>query len=249
MKNLSGLIAFSMLALFASVGVSAQCTADTINCKDVDNPGEICPRNLPEVVVNEAYDEAITFIPPSQYEYNGNIINVLYITVDSVTNLPPGIAYYPNADTFYADTAYCVQVTGIPTVAGDFPLHIYVTPVVDVGTGPLLLDQVVDSSSVVMTVLEPSGVDPGRTVSFHILPTYPNPFSDVTQLGFYTPTDERIKLQVLNLPGKLVYEELRESPPGEHYFDFNGSGLAPGIYLYRITNRNRLYTGKLIKTR
>jgi len=46
-----------------------------------------------------------------------------------------------------------------------------------------------------------------------------------------------------------MYEEKQGCPPGEYYFDFDGSALLPGTYFYRITNSSGHYTGKFIKTR
>ena len=68
-------------------------------------------------------------------------------------------------------------------------------------------------------------------------------------MGFYTPSDDRIKLQVYNILGELMYEEAQGASPGEHRFDFNGSMLLPGTYFYRVNNSQRLYTGKFIKSK
>ena len=107
----------------------------------------------------------------------------------------------------------------------------------------------VDSSSVVLTVNETSGIDPYQIHEFRVLPNVPNPFSDATRLGFFTPFDDRIELKVYNILGKLMHEEMQGAPPGEHYFQFDGSTLLPGTYFYRITNSSKYYTGKFIKSR
>ena len=78
--------------------------------------------------------------------------------------------------------------------------------------------QIVDDTSVVMTVHETSGIDPYPMHEFRVLPNVPNPFSDVTRLGFYTPFDDRIELKVYNILGKLMHEEMQGSPPGEYLF-------------------------------
>lgn len=248
MRRFAQTLAIIAISVCTGTQVYAQCEPDTA-CKDTGLPGEICPRELTDATVNVAYNEAITVIPPGSFEYLGNVIEVVYIVVDSVLNLPPGIDYYPNAAQFYPDTAYCIQITGTPTEAGDFPLHIHVTPFIDLGTGPISAGQIVDDTSVVMTVLEPSGIDPYQIYEFRVLPNVPNPFSDVTRLGFFTPFDDRIQLQVYNILGELMHEEMQGSPPGEHYFRFDGSGLLPGTYFYRVTNSSRFYTGKFIKSR
>ncbi len=57
-----------------------------------------------------------------------------------------------------------------------------------------------------MTVLDASGIDPKKFNEFQILPNTPNPFSDVTRIGFYTPFDDRVELMVYNILGILVHQ-------------------------------------------
>ena len=250
MKKLARLCAILFISVFAVAEISAQCEPDTANCKDTGDPGQICPSVLPEVTVNAPYDEVVTVIPPASFEYLGTVIEVAYIVIDSVKNLPPGIDYYTNATKFYPDTVYCVQIVGTPTEAGNFSLAIYVTPFVDIGTGDTIsAGQVVDTTSVVLTVHGTSGINPYQVNEFQVIPNVPNPFVDITKLGFFTPFDDRIQLEVYNILGELMHEEMQGSPPGEHYFKFNGSGLLPGTYFYRVTNSTRFYTGKFIKSR
>lgn len=251
MRKIERLLAILTIALFAIGEINAQCEPDTINCIDTGDPGQICPSVLPDVTVNEPYDQVITVIAPDTAEALGSDIPLVYITVDSVLNLPTGIEYFANADKFYPDSIYCIQIVGTPTQAGEFQLFIYVTPYIynafldDIIAGP----QVTDSTSVVITVHETSGIDPYPMHEFRVLPNAPNPFSDVTRLGFYTPFDDRIELEVYNILGKLMHEEMQGAPPGEHFFQFDGSGLLPGTYFYRITNSSEFYTGKFIKSR
>jgi hypothetical protein len=248
MKYLNTLLLVLALAIFPLLKLSAQCEPDTANCEDSVGTVFMCPRLLPEVNVNEHYDEVITVIPPGTYDYLGNVINIEYIIVDSIGNLPPGIEYFPNAEVFYPDTAYCVQIVGTPTEAGRFPLSITVSAFVYLGPS-LIAVQIVDDTSVVMTVHWPAGLDPYKINQFQVLPSAPNPFSEKTRLGFYTPFDDHIKLQVYNILGKLMHEEMLGAPPGEHYFDFTGGSLNPGTYFYRVTNNSDLFTGKFIKSR
>ncbi|MCK5795143.1 MAG: T9SS type A sorting domain-containing protein, partial [Anaerolineales bacterium] len=165
-------------------------------------------------------------------------------------NMPPGLDYYPNAEIFYPDSAYCIQVTGTPTTAGDYNLAIYVSAYIYF-TQDLIIKagQFVDSSSVVVAVHETAGLDPYKIHEFQVYQNAPNPFSESTRLGFYTPFDDHVKLQVYNILGELMHEEFQGASPGENYFDFNGSALKPGAYFYRVTNDTDLYTGKFIKTK
>jgi hypothetical protein len=250
MRKLAGLLAILTISLFTVTETHAQCEPDT-NCVDTGDPGQICPSVLPNVTVNEPYDEVVTVIAPDTAYVLNSEIPLSYITVDSVLNLPPGIDYYANADIFYPDSIYCIQIVGTPTQAGEFQLHIYVTPYIynEILDDIIAVNQVIDSTSVVLTVQETSGIDPYQVHEFRVLPNTPNPFSEVTRLGFYTPFDDRIELKVYSILGKLMHEEIQGAPPGEHFFQFDGSGLLPGTYFYRISNSSEFYTGKFIKSR
>ncbi len=164
-------------------------------------------------------------------------------------NLPDGIEYFSNAEKFYPDSAYCIQIVGTPAESGDFPLAIYITPFVSVLGNIISAGQIMDDTSVVLTVQEPSGINPYPAHEFSVIPNIPNPFTEVTRLGFYSPSDEKVGLKVYNILGKLVHEEEQGVPPGEHYFRFDGSGLLPGTYFYKVNTPSNYFTGKFIKSR
>ena len=243
------LISLTIAGLLAGTALFGQCEPDTSNCEDTDEPGQICPRYLPEGQVNSPYDEVITVIPPSEFTFGNSTVFIDYILVDSVANLPEGLTYAANAERFYADSAYCVQISGIPTEAGVDTLSIYVTSFIFFGESSIPAPQVVDDTSVVITITDASAIDPGFYTEFHLLPNKPNPFPDRTTVGFFTPFDDRVELQVYNILGTLVHEEKAGFPPGEYNFDFDGHDLAPGTYFYRVTNHELYHTGKLIKTK
>ena len=125
MKRIDLLIGLMVLSLSLPLNISAQCVPDE-GCEDIDEPGQICPARLPDGILNNAYNEVITVIPPGTFVYNGSPINIGYITIDSIINLPPGIVYEPNKPRFFPDTSYCVAITGTPTAEGDFDIAIYV---------------------------------------------------------------------------------------------------------------------------
>jgi len=234
-------------AIFTGAHLSGQCEPDTINCEDIGTPGQFCPLKLPHAGVNVFYDETVTVIPPGVFVIEGIQMTILHIRIDSVTNMPAGIDYAPNADIFYPDTAYCIQLYGTPTEVGVDTFSIYITAMVDIFGG--LEYQVVDDSSIVLRVVEALGSDPKKAEEFNLRQNVPNPFSDFTRLAYYSTTEQGIELSVYSMLGVLVHREFEVATPGEHHFNFDGRNLKPGIYLYNVASEEAYFTGKLIKSR
>ena len=93
---------------------------------------------------------------------------------------------------------------------------------------------------------------------FSLAQNYPNPFNPTTTIKFQIPrqTDggqansSFVILKVFDLLGRgvatLVNEEMK---PGSYERTFNGSGLASGVYLYRLQAAGFVQTKKLILLR
>lgn len=248
MKRFLPVLASLIAGLSLTVQLSAQCTPDP-GCLDTLLPGEYCPQDFPPLLLDVPYDEVLTFILALEIESNGTVYTLDSIAVDSVRNIPPGLTYSSSANGYVPDSAYCSQLSGTPTQAGEFPIAFYLEPFVDFGSGPVSLGQYIDDTSVVITVYDPTGIGPQQVDQFQILPIVPNPFSEITRISYYTPFEERVSLQVYNILGKLMYEEIQSTTSGEHQFVFNGSELLPGTYFYRVVNSHKLYTGKFIKSK
>jgi hypothetical protein len=228
--------------------VSAQCEPDTIHCKDTLLPGEICPLLLPDGFVNTPYEEIFTVIPPSKIQTQYGLLDIVKIVIDSVGNLPPGLTYVANRDTFYVDTAYCILVSGIPTTSGTYDLAIRVIPFIySLITGVFKGAPVVDDTSLTITIHEQAGLEEFSGIDFSVLDAIPNPYRNNTRIGFYTSKQDIVELRVFNLLGQLVYNEVNYFPSGKHYFNFDGFNIQAGTYLYRISTSSKSVTRKLIR--
>jgi len=65
---------------------------------------------------------------------------------------------------------------------------------------------------------------------------YPNPFNPTTNITFGIPQQEYVTLKVYDMSGKLVAELVNEvKEKGFYTVKFDGSKLASGFYIYRIT--------------
>ncbi|HPG41488.1 MAG TPA: family 43 glycosylhydrolase [bacterium] len=70
---------------------------------------------------------------------------------------------------------------------------------------------------------------------FELEQNYPNPFNPVTNITWSLPAAGDVTVQVFNLLGELVYENtFARQSAGVHHLAFDCSGLASGIYIYRV---------------
>ena len=74
------------------------------------------------------------------------------------------------------------------------------------------------------------------TTSDYVLEqNYPNPFNPSTTIKFTLPVESRVKINVYNSLGQLVATLVdREMQSGYHEINFDGTGLASGVYLYQL---------------
>ena len=65
---------------------------------------------------------------------------------------------------------------------------------------------------------------------------FPNPFNPVTNISFELPEAAFVTLDVYDMSGKLVQQLVNETKArGVHTVTFDGSNLASGFYLYKIS--------------
>ncbi|HLT24665.1 MAG TPA: T9SS type A sorting domain-containing protein, partial [Ignavibacteria bacterium] len=84
----------------------------------------------------------------------------------------------------------------------------------------------------------PTGIINNNTLAtdFRLSQNYPNPFNPATKIDFSLPSVSNVKLIVYDMLGKEVATLVNKSLAGGSYsFEFNGAGLASGMYIYRIS--------------
>ena len=75
---------------------------------------------------------------------------------------------------------------------------------------------------------------------------YPNPFNPSTVITFELPAATAVELNVFDITGREVATLLNETrTAGTHRVQFDASGLASGMYLYRLKTANSTLTRKL----
>lgn len=79
---------------------------------------------------------------------------------------------------------------------------------------------------------------------------YPNPFNPTTTIKYGLPTSSEVRLSVFDMLGREVSVLVNERmDAGVHDVKFDASGLASGIYLYRLQAGTYVQTRKLALVR
>lgn len=230
--------------------IYAQCTPNT-SCVDVLNPGEICPEELPDGTVNVPYSETVTIIPPATYDLGSGSVTIKKIKITNVENVPPGLTWTPNpANAEFVVTSPatrgCVLLSGTPTTAGTYNLKIHIVPYVSVGGIPVAGSEVVDDTSLSITINTATGINYNLS-KLTALDPQPNPYTSSTRLGFNAPKAGWFELIVFDVLGNKLHEEKKVAQKGENFFEFTGSKLSRGVYFYSIQSGTDKITRQLIK--
>jgi hypothetical protein len=86
--------------------------------------------------------------------------------------------------------------------------------------------------------------------TFSMQQNYPNPFNPVSTISYQLPVACRVTLKVYDILGKeVVTLENAEKPAGYYSARFNGTALASGIYIYRLTAQGLSKSTKFISVK
>jgi len=95
-----------------------------------------------------------------------------------------------------------------------------------------------------LSVNQTSTVVPDR---FTLSQNYPNPFNPATTIEFALPTSQHATLKVFNAMGEEVTTLVDEAlTPGTYTSHWDASGLASGMYFYRLQATDFVQTRKLL---
>lgn len=76
---------------------------------------------------------------------------------------------------------------------------------------------------------------------------YPNPFNPTTKIKFAIPKESFVNLSLFNAVGELISTLVAEQmKPGFYEYEYDGSNLPSGVYLYKIKSGNYFNAKKMI---
>jgi hypothetical protein len=83
--------------------------------------------------------------------------------------------------------------------------------------------------------------------SFKLSQNYPNPFNPTTMISYQLPRISDVGMSIYNLLGQKIATLVNETQQaGFHHVEWDASGLANGVYYYRIEAGNFVQTRKMI---
>jgi hypothetical protein len=76
---------------------------------------------------------------------------------------------------------------------------------------------------------------------------YPNPFNPSTRIDYQLPENNHVTIQIYDILGNLVTTLVdEEMEAGYHSVNWNASGYASGVYMYRFNSGSFITTKKLL---
>lgn len=163
-----------------------------------------------------------------------------------------------NADPMFADSNYILQ-TGSPCVDKGDSSTVYNDPPDpgnpsfalypsrgtirnDIGSYGGPLTRILTNQLIGIT-----GTGTQLPDKFALYQNYPNPFNPGTKISFDLPKSGNVTLKIFDLKGKEVKTAVNEfKQAGRYTFDFNASGLASGVYFYKLAVQDVSITKKMI---
>jgi hypothetical protein len=115
---------------------------------------------------------------------------------------------------------------------------------------PQLAKQVFDAALAYQALTGVAGPNTTIPATPQLAQNYPNPFNPSTTIRYGLPKSAHVMLSVYNTLGQHAATLVNESQlAGYHEVRFNGSGLASGVYFYRMEAGSFVETKRLILIR
>lgn len=251
MKKL--LLAFVSVVAFQFV--NAQCTPDFSQTEAGIFP-DSATNFLPATEL-QPYAQTITAVVPVDtcaqvlpLPLPCTVLSMDSIVVESVTGLPTGLTFQcsnPNCQ-FLGGTTDCAIISGTPAAgtAGTWPLVIELNAYVG-GLG--LANPFTLTYYEIVVLPAGSSVTENATEAFAVKQNQPNPFDELTTIEYTLNQSGKVYLEVFNIVGENVDSKVLNGSKGVNRVAFDGSELANGAYIYKMTANGVTVTHRMIINR
>jgi len=102
-----------------------------------------------------------------------------------------------------------------------------------------------ESNFASMTYTSPPATNP--VTDYLLYHNYPNPFNPTTTIRYEIPLDGVVTIDIYDILGQRVRTIINEFQKADRYeIDFNGIGLASGVYIYRMKVNDFIESKKMV---
>ncbi len=249
-----------------------QCTPDGSLTKPGLGPTS---DSLAPVINGVVSTTVIQFKNYDTARYQGNLVTVQTLKIDSIGNLPAGLCWATNHtnNTYNNQEEGCIKVTG--TTCSDPGVYkLFIRVGVDIGLGVAIpinaesvglkyyvrvknngdADVALDTSQAV-AFSKPAGYSANANCSgvgiqdlgnpMSELSVVPNPFTSKATVRFFSEKTMTVTERVTNMIGSEVYNKEIEVKAGENISTLDRGTLAPGIYFYTIGSERTFLTKRI----
>ena len=225
-------------------------------------PNPLIQSSLTPGDQNVAYSQTITVVVPADttidlspligFPFPAINVSVNYQSISAVNGLPNGLNFVcdPSNCQWAGGTNGCLKISGTPTQSGTFNVSLSTGYNVTIpGAVPVIggTAQTIPIPGISWTLdITAVGVEDQQADAFWIADNAPNPFHGTTMIKYNAPKPATIALDVTDLTGKRLHTESMRAVTGLNEFSFDATGLAPGIYLYTLSNGEKSVTHKMV---
>lgn len=250
---------------------SSQCTPNGSLTKPGLGPTS---DSLPTVINGVPSTTIIQFKNYDTARYQGQLVTVVTLKIDSIGNLPTGLCWATNkANNTYANQEDgCIKING--TTCSDPGVYkLFIRVAVDIGLGVAIpinaesvglkyyvrvnnagLAEVALDTSQAVPFTKPSGYAASAVCTSGFedlnnpmseLTVVPNPFNNRATVRFFSEKAMTVTERVTNMIGSEVYSKEVDARAGENISSLDRGTLAPGIYFYTIGSGKTLLTKRI----
>ncbi len=222
------------------------------------NPRPNPPGSMPDIGALESP----RCCPPTTMSINPTILDFDTVAIDSSSTMTFIITNTGNTDLVITDIssnepAFTVSITDSTILPGNHQdVEITFTPLAEIQYNGIIqiIHNAVGSPDSVINMGEGvtvTGIDDELLnkipTDFVVYQNYPNPFNPSTSIIFGLPEASEVKLFLFNSLGEDVANLIEGyKHAGYHQVEFDATGLASGMYLYRLQAGAYIATKKMI---
>lgn len=192
--------------------VSATATDSAGSTSEFSDCGEISDSSVLSRISIEP--DSIRILPGSTFQFSARGFDIFNRDVSFATE--------------WSATGGAVDANGMYTAGNETGLF----QVTAVDPATQIQAQATIEIALTVSVEDDNGTIPGE---YSLYQNYPNPFNPSTTISFDIPRSSDVQLIVYDLLGRQVASLASGNfPAGQHSVRFDASGLASGIYIYRL---------------